>query len=220
MSYPFSLIISCILAYLIGSLSVGLLVAKFFHGPDLRRVGSGNTGASNVQRTMGWKFGIITFAGDLIKGILSCFLAEQLTGSHNAALLAGLFAVIGHNWPVYYHFKGGKGVSTSTGVMLWCFPIPALICMGVTVAVIAITKWISLGSMTLLTLYALIVSIFCSQGNPCIIIWSILMALMCVVRHRANIVRLIHGTENKLGSGRKSTESGGDGRTDPENGSK
>ena len=202
MSYPFSLIVSCVAAYLIGSLSVGLLVAKIFHGPDLRTVGSGNTGASNVQRTMGWTYGLITFGGDLIKGIASCALAEWLTGSHYAAMLAGLFAVIGHNWPIYYKFKGGKGVSTSTGVMLWCFPIPALICMAVTMAVIGITKWISLGSMTLLTLYALIVSICYSRGNPCVIIWTVLMALMCIIRHRANIVRLLHGTENKLGSGK------------------
>ena len=201
MNHPFLLVLCCIAAYLLGSVSVGLLTARWFHGPDLRTVGSKNTGASNVQRTMGWKYGIITFLGDLLKGVISCLLAEVVTGDHSAALLAGLFAVIGHNWPVFYQFKGGKGVSTTTGVMLWCFPVPALICMAVTLAVIALTKWISLGSMVLVTLYAVIVSVFYSQGNLWIISWSIFMAAMCIYRHRSNIQRLLNGTENKLGKG-------------------
>ncbi|MBQ6398896.1 MAG: glycerol-3-phosphate 1-O-acyltransferase PlsY [Clostridia bacterium] len=200
MNRPVLLFVSCIVAYLIGSVSTGILVSRWFHGPDLRSVGSKNTGASNVQRTMGWKYGLITFVGDMLKGILSCAIAEWLTGDHLAALPAGLCAVIGHNWPVFFHFKGGKGVSTSTGVMLWCFPVPALISMGVTVIVIALTKWISLGSLALVTLYALLVSIFFSGGNPWVIGWSILIALLCYIRHRANIRRLIAGTENKLGN--------------------
>ena len=201
MNHPFLLVLCCIAAYLLGSVSVGLLTARWFHGPDLRTVGSKNTGASNVQRTMGWKYGIITFLGDLLKGVISCLLAEVVTGDNSAALQAGLFAVIGHNWPVFYQFKGGKGVSTTTGVMLWCFPVPALICMAVTLAVIALTKWISLGSMVLVTLYAVIVAVFYSQGNLWIIAWSIFMSAMCIYRHRSNIQRLLNGTENKLGKG-------------------
>lgn len=200
---PFLLIVCCLGSYLIGSVSVGLLTARWFHGPDLRAVGSKNTGASNVQRTMGWKYGILTFVGDLLKGVLACGLTEWITGSHDAALLSGLCAVIGHNWPVFYRFRGGKGVSTTTGVMLWCFPVPALICMAVAVAVIALTKWISLGSMTLVCLYALIVSLTCAQGNIFLIAWAWALAVMCVVRHKANIGRLLSGTENRLGSGPK-----------------
>ena len=112
------LILACVLAYLLGSLSGGIITSRLAHGPDLRTVGSKNTGASNVQRTMGWKYGLITFFFDSLKGVLACWLAELITGDHMAALLAGLCCVIGHNWPVFFHFKGGKGVATTGGVML------------------------------------------------------------------------------------------------------
>ena len=115
---PWMTVLACVLSYLIGSVSTGTLVSKAANGPDLRTVGSGNPGASNVQRTMGWKYGLITFFIDALKGILSCFIAEAVTGSHMAALLAGLFCVIGHNWPVFFRFRGGKGVATTGGVML------------------------------------------------------------------------------------------------------
>ena len=203
MSKSFSLVLVCLIAYLLGSVSGGILTSRFGKGPDLRTVGSKSTGASNVQRTMGWKYGLITFFFDAAKGILACYIAELIYGSHFAALLAGLCCVIGHNWPVFFGFKGGKGVSTSCGVMLWCFPVPALICMAVTIIVIYATRYISLGSMTLVTLYALIVSLFWSQGNWKIIAWSVALALMCILRHHANIGRLLHGTENKLGSHKK-----------------
>ena len=148
---------------------------------------------------MGWKYGIITFLIDGLKGILSCLLAWLITGSHFCAMLAGLFCVIGHNWPVFFHFRGGKGVATTGGVMLYCFPVPALICIAVTVAVIALFRYISVGSMLLVTVF-FILSFFFSSGNPCIIVWAFLLMAMCIARHHANISRLIHGTENKLGN--------------------
>ena len=123
-------VLACLFSYLVGSVSSGLLIARAANGPDLRTVGSGNTGASNVQRTMGWKYGLITFAADMCKGIVACLAGRLLTGDHMGALLAGFFAVIGHNWPVFFGFKGGKGVSTSCGVMCFCFPVQALICIG------------------------------------------------------------------------------------------
>ena len=187
-----------IIAYCLGSISTGILVSRFGHGPDLRKVGSGNTGATNVQRTMGWKYGLITFFFDAVKGILSCFIAEAVTGSHMAALLAGLFCVIGHNWPVFFRFRGGKGVATTGGVMLYCFPVPALICIALTVTVIALFRYISVGSM-LLVISFFIFSFFFSNTSTCIIVWALILMVMCVARHHANIGRLIHGTENKLG---------------------
>jgi len=193
------LVISCILAYLLGSVSTGIIVSRVMKGPDLRTVGSKNTGASNVQRTMGWKCGLITFFGDALKGILACLIAELLTGDHMAALPAGLCCVIGHNWPVYYHFRGGKGVATTGAVMLYCFPVPALICIALTIAIIAIWRYISLGSLFLVVSFALLVSLFWSGGNIWIILWACALMVMCVARHHANIRRLINGTENKLG---------------------
>ncbi len=194
-------VISCVLAYLIGSISTGLLVAKAAGGPDLRQVGSGNTGASNVQRTMGWKYGLITFFADAMKGVISCLIALLLTGDQMACLAAGLFAVIGHNWPVFFGFKGGKGVSTSAGVLLFCFPWQGAVCAALTIALIAWLRYISLGSMFLLTSYAILVSLtYQGKWLPFVIAWSVVMALICIGRHHANIVRLVKGTENKLGN--------------------
>lgn len=191
--------IIAVAAYLLGSISTGLLVAKLTDGPNLREVGSKNTGASNVLRTMGARSAAITFLGDFAKAALACGIGWWVSGKLEGALLAGLCVVIGHNWPVFFEFKGGKGVASSTAVMLVCFPIPALICYGITIAVIALFRYISLGSMLCLILYAVLVSVWWSGGNWLIIAWSILLALICILRHRENIGRLIHGTERKIG---------------------
>ena len=194
-----SILFTCIIGYMLGSLSGGIITSRLANGPDLYTVGSKSTGASNVQRTMGWKYGIITFLFDAVKGLLTCLIAWLITGSHFCAMLAGLFCVIGHNWPVFFRFRGGKGVATTGAVMLYCFPLPALICIAITIAVIALFRYISVGSMLLVTAY-FIMSFFFSGGNTCIIIWAAVLMVMCIFRHHANIGRLIHGTENKLGN--------------------
>lgn len=198
MSADIKLVLACLIAYLLGSVSGGIITSRIGKGPDLRTVGSKSTGASNVQRTMGWKYGLITFFFDAIKGILSCLIAEQICGTHMAALLAGLFCVIGHNWPVFFGFKGGKGVATTGGVMLFCYPVPALICIALTILVIAIFRYISVGSMLLVISFAAL-SFWYAQGNACVIVWAFILMIMCIIRHHANIDRLIHGNENKLG---------------------
>ncbi len=192
-------LLAAVSAYLLGSISSGILVARLMHGPDLRTVGSRNPGATNVQRTMGWVPGLLTFAGDFLKAILACYLGKLITGSHLGALFAGAFVVIGHNWPVFFQFKGGKGVASSLGVMLFCFPVPALISYGLGLLVVLVTRYVSLASMSILTLYAVLVSAFYSNGDYRIILWSIFLAAMCVIRHRANIDRLMHGKENRFG---------------------
>ena len=198
--------IACLITYLLGSVSGGIITSRIAKGPDLHTVGSKSTGASNVQRTMGWKYGLITFFIDAVKGILSCLIAEWICGNHMAALLAGLFCVVGHNWPVFFGFRGGKGVATTGGVMLYCFPVQALICIGLTILVIALFRYISLGSMLLVVSFTAL-SFWFSKGNPCIIVWACILMIMCIARHHANINRLIHGTENKLGH--KTESSGG-----------
>ena len=198
MSKEILLIISCVTGYLLGSLSGGIIISRLAGGPDLHTVGSKSTGASNVQRTMGWKYGIMTFLFDAVKGLLACAVAEWLTGIHMAALLAGLCCVIGHNWPIFFRFQGGKGVATTGAVMLYCFPLPALACIALTVAVIAAFRYISVGSMLLVVAF-FILSFFFSSGNACVIIWAAILMVMCVARHHANIGRLIRGTENRLG---------------------
>ena len=194
-----SILFTCIIGYMLGSLSGGIITSRLANGPDLYTVGSKSTGASNVQRTMGWKYGIITFLFDAVKGLLTCLIAWLITGSHMVSLLAGLCCIIGHNWPVFFRFRGGKGVATTGAVMLYCFPLPALICIAITIAVIALFRYISVGSMLLVTAY-FIMSFFFSGGNTCIIIWAAVLMVMCIFRHHANIGRLIHGTENKLGN--------------------
>ncbi len=192
------LVISCIIAYLLGSVSSGILVSKAVHGPDLHTVGSKSTGASNVQRTLGWKYGLITFFADALKAVLSCLIAELLTSDHMAALPAGLCCVIGHNWPVFFQFRGGKGVAATGGVMLYCFPLWALISIALCIALIAVFRYISLGSMLLVVSFA-VLSIFFSEGNIWIILWACVLMVMCIARHHANISRLLNGSENKLG---------------------
>ncbi len=197
---PWMTLLACVISYLIGSVSTGILTSKAANGPDLRTVGSKNTGASNVQRTMGWKYGLITFFGDILKGVLSCWIGILLTGDHMGALLAGLFAVIGHNWPVFFSFKGGKGVATSCGVMCFCFPLPAVICYVLAALLIAWKRYISLGSMFLLVSYAVLVSVtYSGPWKVFVILWSIVLAALCIIRHHANIGRLLKGNENKLG---------------------
>ena len=192
-------ILSAVISYLLGSISFGILTSRIAHGPDLRTVGSKSTGASNVQRTMGWKYGLITFFGDALKAVLGCWIGTLLTGNFLSALLCGLCVVIGHNWPVFFSFKGGKGVASSCGVMLFCYPLPAVICFVLTILLIALLRYISVGSMFMVTLYAILITAFYSGGNPWIIAWAFVMAALVIYRHHANISRLIHGTENKLG---------------------
>ena len=196
-------ILVAVIGYLLGSISVGMIVSKLFHGPDLHKVGSGSPGASNVLRTMGTKFGLVTLFGDFCKALIACALACWIGKDLSYVMVAGLACVIGHNWPVFFKMEGGKGVATSCGVVLMTYPVAGVISILTCIAVIAIWRYISLGSMVLLTLFALIVSVFYSQGNLLIILWAWVLATMCIYRHRGNIDRLRHGTERKIGQKEK-----------------
>jgi glycerol-3-phosphate acyltransferase PlsY len=101
-------LVAAVIAYCLGSISTGILVSKMMHGPDLRTVGSKNTGATNVQRTMGWGPGLLTFAGDSLKAVLACWIGQLITGSYMGALFCGVFVVIGHNWPVFLNSRAEK----------------------------------------------------------------------------------------------------------------
>ncbi len=191
-----------VVAYLLGSFSTGLTVARVQHGPNLREVGSKNTGATNVMRTMGLKNGLVTFIGDFLKAALACGIGWWITGNRYGAMLAGILVILGHNWPVFFQFKGGKGVASSCGVLLVCYPIPALICFVLTILLIYLTKYVSLGSMFMLTLFAVITAVT-NWGDWLVILWAVTLLALCLLRHRTNIVRLIHGKENKISFGKK-----------------
>ena len=194
-------IIVAVLAYLLGSISFGMIVAKLAGGPNLREVGSKNTGATNVLRVMGLKIGLIVFVLDILKALIACIIGRVWLGL-NGAMLAGLAVVIGHNWPCFFQFKGGKGVASTLAVMLLTFPIPAVICYVVAIVLIATTKYVSLGSITLAALFAILV-IATNWENWLVILWVLIIAGLLIWRHHANIGRLLHGTENKLGSKKK-----------------
>lgn len=185
-----------VVSYLLGSISTGILVAKQKPEVDLRKQGSKNTGATNVLRVMGKKSAAITFIGDFLKAIIACLIGLWLMGT-NGGMVAGLCVIIGHNWPAFFGWKGGKGVACSVAVMLVLFPIPALISIGCCILIIWITKMISVGSLSMLTIFAGIV-IGTNWGNvfPCV--WALIILILCYTRHIANIKRILSGTENKL----------------------
>lgn len=190
-----------IASYMLGSISTGLLVAKKKPEVDLRKQGSKNTGATNVLRVMGIKSAAITFIGDFLKAAIACLLGLWLMGI-KGGMVAGLCVIIGHNWPVFFGWKGGKGVACSAAVMLVLFPIPALISIGCCLIIIWITKMISVGSLSLLTIFAGII-IGTNWGDIFHCVWAIAILVLCYIRHIANIKRIMAGTENKLGQKKK-----------------
>ena len=187
-------IFCAVIAYLLGSISSGILLTKN-SGHDIRREGSGNTGASNALRVFGVRTGLITFICDILKAVAAVLIGKALAGEYGG-MLAGLFVIIGHNWPVFFGFKGGKGIACSCAVVLFNFPVPGAIAILLCIAAIALTRYISVGSMLLLISYAVILCItkpFWPYG-----VWAVVLAVMAVARHHGNIRRLINGTENKL----------------------
>ena len=154
------------------------------------------------MRTMGLKNGLVTFVGDFAKAALACGIGWWIIGNRYGAMLAGVLVILGHNWPVFFQFKGGKGVASSCGVLLVCYPIPALICFALTILLIYLTKYVSLGSMFMLTLFAVITAVT-NWGDWLVILWAVVLLALCLLRHRTNIVRLVHGKENKISFGKK-----------------
>ncbi|MBM6618837.1 glycerol-3-phosphate 1-O-acyltransferase PlsY [Bacillus suaedaesalsae] len=186
-----------ILAYLIGSIPSGLLVGKIGYGIDIREHGSGNLGGTNTFRTLGKKAGFIVTIADILKGTLATALPFffGLSPEEFHPLLVGTFAVIGHMYPIFANFKGGKAVATSGGVLLLYSPLMFITMLALFLLCILITKYVSLSSM-LTGLYALIYSIF-TGDLPLIIVISVLV-IFIFYRHRANIKRIIDKTEPKV----------------------
>lgn len=191
------------LAYLIGCFSTGTIISNA-QGVNIRNEGSKNTGASNVLRVLGLKSGLICFLGDFFKAVLACWLGSIiLPGStfgiaRFGTLLAGLMVIVGHNWPVFYGFKGGKGVACSVAVIFFVDPLWGIISIVLCVSVIAITRFISLGSMTMLLSYMILMCI-AHWGEWFTCLFTVILFVLCVIRHRSNIGRLLNGTENKIG---------------------
>jgi glycerol-3-phosphate acyltransferase PlsY len=187
-----------IASYFIGAIPTGVVLAKAFSGTDIRREGSGNIGATNVTRVLGKKLGALTLAGDLLKGFLPVCIGSYLVSSLNVVYLMGLAAFLGHLFPVYLRFKGGKGVATGLGVFLYFAPLVILIEVVVFVALVGIWKYVSLGSLIAAAVMPLLLLLFASQ-KP-VVLLSSAFALLIFIKHKANIQRLLNGTENKFGT--------------------
>ena len=189
--------------YLLGCISTGILVSRRA-GVNIREVGSHNTGASNVLRVLGLRQGLITFLGDFIKATLACLLGSLLLPGATfgipafGAMLGGLSAILGHNWPVFFGFKGGKGVACSAAVIFFVSPLWGIIAIAACVAVIAISRYISLGSMVMMCAY-MVLMIATHPGQWFVVAFTVALFVLVVVRHRQNIQRLMNGTENKIG---------------------
>lgn len=193
-----------VLAYLIGSFSTGIAVSES-NKVDIRSKGSMNPGATNVLRVMGTKWGIVTFVGDLLKTAAACGLSYLLMPGETfgiakfGVLLSAFCVVVGHNWPVYYDFKGGKGVACSICAIAFIDLKLGLIAGAVAILIVVITRYISLASLSFLFLFTVLNLIFRS-ANPFQCGLAAILFLFSVYRHRANIGRLIKGTENKFGN--------------------
>lgn len=198
-----------VIAYLIGSINSSILISKAVTGKDIRTSGSGNAGATNMLRTMGKKYAVITLVIDILKGVVALLLAKlaiNLGAYTSATYIAGVAVVLGHNFPVFFGFKGGKGVATSLGVVLLLDWKIGLITLVVALAVMAISKYVSLGSITAAVVF-MVLQIVAMAVTDAFDVSRLICVLMLggllIIRHRANIARLANGTENKLGSKKK-----------------
>lgn len=194
-------LIIIITAYLLGNISTSYIVAKRLAGVDIRTQGSGNAGSTNVLRTLGKKAGALTFIGDVLKGLIAVLIARFIAYGANlddttCAYIAVVAVVLGHNYPVFLGFKGGKGVATSLGSMLGMNPLVALLCLGFFIIIVAITKYVSLGSMLGIGLSPVIMMI---NHNTKGVLVTLFLTISVVITHKENIKRLLNGTERKLG---------------------
>lgn len=204
---------AAVAGYLIGCISFGYIAGKIFKGKDIREVGSGNAGTANVIRNYGWAIGFFTFVGDVAKGVGAAFIGSVLVpeGLQSGGFgifgptepiaigicIGGLAAVLGHIWPVFLKFRGGKGVATSLGVFLMIMPLYTAIVLAFCIILIAITRTMSVGSLTG-TLLMAVCSLTIYFGD----IWHnatcILLFILVFYSHRANLKRLAEGKENQL----------------------
>ena len=194
-------LIIIVVAYLLGNISTSYIVAKRLAGVDIRTQGSGNAGSTNVLRTMGKKAGALTFGGDVLKGVVAVGFARILayymkSDQVTCAYTAVVAVVIGHNWPAFLGFKGGKGVATSLGSMLAINPVLALTCLAAFIIIVLVSKYVSLGSVLGICLSPVLMLITHNTKG----IWvTLFLSASVIYTHRANIKRLLNGTERKLG---------------------
>jgi acyl-phosphate glycerol 3-phosphate acyltransferase len=196
------MLVAFVLSYLIGSISFSYLITKKIKKIDIRKTGSGNAGATNTQRVLGtgWAIGVLLL--DVFKGIACIIIARAFGLADWAVVVSGLCAIIGHDFPVYFSFRGGKGVATTIGVFLLIFPLDALIAGVAAILIIVLTRYVSLGSLIFLFFTPVFAGLIGKASWP-VLTAAFLITALAFYQHRANIVRLIHGNENKFGAAKK-----------------
>jgi glycerol-3-phosphate acyltransferase PlsY len=206
-------VVVIVLAYLLGSLPTGYLAGKA-RGIDIRAVGSGNIGATNVFRILGRKAGTIVLAVDALKGFSACRLiapgvlrffstnsgSGSLPSLENLMIAAGVATILGHNYTLWLRFKGGKGIATTGGVLLAWAPVALLVSLGVWFVVFFTSKYVSLASIV--AAISMPCAVWAFGASPPLIIISAMLGALAVYKHRTNIRRLLNGTENRAGSGK------------------
>lgn len=196
------LLLALVIGYMLGSISTGVILSRAFGHKDIRSQGSGNSGTTNMLRVMGKKFALLTFAGDLLKGIIAVLIGKALLGTQAGEIVGAFGAILGHNFPLYFGFKGGKGIATSFGCLLIVFPLQTLCAFGVFLLLVATTRYVSAGSLGA----AVTLPFFIMFTTPCDpVIWCSVIAicLLAIWRHYPNIKRLMNHTESKLNLGKK-----------------
>ena len=194
-----------ILSYLAGSFPTSIIMSKLFKGIDIRDYGSGNAGATNVYRIVGWQAALITVIVDIGKGTLATVLISQLRIGTPPAIFPSLFqilggvsAIIGHSYPIFAGFRGGKGVATGAGMVMGLYPIIFLICLSVFILLVMLSGLVSLASMSAAVTLPICVYLFKGSTDLPLLIFSIIIPLFIIYTHRENIQRLLKGEEKSL----------------------
>lgn len=190
-------VILIIAGYALGNIPFSFIVAKAFGQVDIRRHGSGNTGATNVYRVLGIRAGIWAFVGDFAKGLAATLLGRGLMGPEGAAL-CGSMAMLGHCYPAVLGFKGGKGVATSGGLVFGLDPLSAVVLTAIQLGIMKFTRYVSLASVVTAGLFP-IMMLLRNQPLP-VVLYALFVGLLIIFRHRTNIERLIRGEESRIGT--------------------
>ena len=188
-----------VFGYIIGAIPSGYIVTKYVKDIDLRSMGSGNVGATNVTRALGFKMGLLVAIFDILKGFIAVLLAQIILPGNTPIIyifIIGLAAIVGHNWSVFLRFSGGKGVATTLGVILRLLPVNFLIFVVIWIAITILTRYVSLGSI-LGAISLPISSVFLNYSSN-YIIYTLILALSIILTHHENIKRLLQGRENRM----------------------
>jgi glycerol-3-phosphate acyltransferase PlsY len=202
-------VLCIILPYLIGSINPAIILSRKIYHDDIRSHGSGNAGATNTLRTYGTKMAVLIFVLDLFKAVVAVVLGSVIMSREMGGAIAGIFVILGHTFPIYYKFEGGKGVASLAGVVLVLSPITFVILISLFVAIVCLTRFVSLGSVMCALLLHLIQHAFYPKNGFITLACIVIMALI-VFMHRENIKRLMAGKESKISfSSKKKTDTDG-----------